>query len=81
MIVSPKLPNLPVGDQFTEVNGLKIKVSPELRTILTQPGSGAKLGVLKEEVFQSASDKVDINGDGALDSQFYLILIPGKEPA
>jgi len=80
VILTPVLPNLPEGDVFTDITELKIKVSPQLRAILTQPGSGAKLGVLSESAFQSESDPVDINGNGSLNDQLYVILIPGATP-
>ena len=80
IISTPPLPLRPAGDQLTAVDHLKIKVSSELKKILTTPGSGAKLGILKEEVFQSKGEAVDINGDGKTDSGLYVILIPGAKP-
>ena len=80
MIYTPKLPNVPVGDLMSEVKGLRIKVTPELKAILTKPGSGAKLGILDEEVLQSEEDAVDLSGDGSLDTKIWLILVPGPTP-
>ena len=80
VISTPPLPLRPAGDQLSLIEHLKIKVSPELRKILITPGSGAKLGLLKEEVFQSKGEAVDLNGDGKTDSGLYIILVPGSKP-
>ncbi|MFZ9595835.1 MAG: S8 family serine peptidase [Bdellovibrionia bacterium] len=80
VILTPKLPHRPLGDQLAQVRDLRLRVSPELRSLLLQPGSGAKLGILSEENFQG-SEPVDINGDGKTNTHFYLIFVPGKTPA
>jgi subtilisin family serine protease len=68
---------LPVADVFKEVKGILL-VTPELKTILTTPGSGAKLGIFAEESFQSSSEAVDINQNGKVDDNLPVLLVPGE---
>jgi subtilisin family serine protease len=78
VLYTPKLPDIPSGDDLIELKDLTIQVSPELKAILTQPGSGAKLGFINEEVFQSKEDAVDLSADGNVNHMFFVIYIPGK---
>ncbi len=81
VIVTPKLPNKPVGDQLVAVKDLRVHVSDELRMLLLSPDSHAKLGVLLEDSLQSKDDVVDVNKNGKLNDKFFTILIPGATPA
>lgn len=81
IIATPKLPALPAGDQLVELKDLQLKVSPEIRKILLDPESHAKLGVFSEKLFSTPNEKIDINGDGATEDDIPMILIPGKTPA
>jgi subtilisin family serine protease len=81
VLVTPKLPYTPAGDGLVEVKDFIIKVSPQLRAILTHPGSGAKLGFVSEEVFQSDDTQVDVNGNASLKDKIFFILIPGATSA
>jgi hypothetical protein len=76
VIKTPILPALPAGDDFTLVQGLKAKVSPELRAILLDPSSGARLGILSEIDLQGGESPVDLAHDGKLNDQFYMIYLP-----
>jgi hypothetical protein len=80
LIVTPKLPDMPAGDTLVTVKDLKLKVSPELKAILTTAGSGAKLGLLMEESLNSEEDPVDLNGNGKSNDKLLVILIPGATP-
>ena len=80
VIVTPKLPNLPAADQFTEVKNLKIKVSAELKKLLLDPSTHARLGVLMEDSLQ-ADEELDLNANGKLDDRLWMILIAGATPA
>ncbi len=80
VLLTPKLPTMPLGDRLVQVNGLKIKVSPELKVLLTNPASKAKLGVLSESAFQSDAEAVDINANGSQDDNLFMILVPGATP-
>lgn len=82
LILTTKLPALPAGDKLTALEKpMLVKVSPELKQILTTPGSGAKLGLLLEESLQAAGEPVDVNRNGKLDDKLPLILIPGETAA
>lgn len=78
VIATPKLPSLPLGDQLSEVKDLKIKVNKELRELLLNANTGAKLGVILEDAFQGDTEPVDINANGKLDDKLYIIYIPGE---
>ncbi len=81
--ITPRLPDLPLGDKLTEVKDLVIQVSDELKKTLTTPGSGAKLGVLLEESINAPEDDgetVDINGNGKVNDKLWAILVPGASP-
>lgn len=56
----------------------EIQVSDELKTILTTPNSGAKLGVLAEASFEKddGSERADINGNGKTDDNLLALLVP-----
>ncbi len=77
VILTPKIPSLPAGDKLQKLENLPIKVSPELKAILTTPGNGAKLGLLLEDSISSEDEKADINGNGNLKDKIPMILIPG----
>lgn len=70
----------PAADAFQTLKDKLILVSPELKTILTNPASGARLGLLSESAFQSASESADINQNGKTDDPIWIILVPGANP-
>jgi hypothetical protein len=76
IIQTPVLPTRPEGDNFITVTNLQATVSPELKQILLDPTSGAKLGVLFEQDLQGGEVPVDLANDGDLNEQFYLIYVP-----
>ncbi|MCM2278171.1 MAG: S8 family serine peptidase [Oligoflexia bacterium] len=80
VIVTPKLPSLPAGDELTMVENVKFKVSPELKAALLAAGPTARLGVLLEESMSSEAEAVDLNGNGKLNDRIFFFLIPGKTP-
>ena len=84
VIVTPKLPTMPVGDIFTEVKGLPIRVSGELKKLLLtssqDPKKGPKLGIFFEESLQGDREKVDINNNGRLNDKLFVLYIPGGTP-
>jgi hypothetical protein len=80
VVVTPRLPARPVGDRLTPINGLKIKVSTELRERLLAAGVNARLAFLNEDSVQSPADAVDINNNGKLDDKLYMILVSGTTP-
>lgn len=84
VIITPSLPNLPEGDRLTEVKDLQIKVSADLKKLLESPNSQAKLGVLTEASLQGRGpngEAVDLNGNGKVTDNLWMILIPGASSA
>lgn len=80
VILTPRLPNLPAGDQFTAVKDLKLLVSAELKKQLLDPASQARLGVLLEDSLQSDDEEIDLNANGKINDRFWMIQIPGATP-
>lgn len=82
VLVTPKLPALPSADAFSEIKDLRVKADPELRKILLNPSSGAKLGFLLEDSLQASGEEVDFNRNGKLDDKLPVIYVPasGNEP-
>lgn len=72
----------PVADTFSRIERKAILVSPELRTLLTTAGNGARLGVISEAAFENADagETVDINANGKTDDLLWVISIPGDTP-
>lgn len=64
----------PVADDFTEITG-QLLVSDELRALLLDPASGAKLGVVLEEQFTSPDEKIDLNQNGKNKDIMYAIVV------
>lgn len=81
VILTPKVPSLPAGDRLTLLKDLKIKVSPELKAILTRPGSGAKFGLLLEDSISAPGELADINRNGKATDKLPVILIPSSNAA
>lgn len=81
IIVTPKLPMLPAADGFSDVQGVEISVSPELKALLLAPGTRARLGALLEESFQSEGEPLDINNNGKSDDQLLVLHVPGDSSA
>lgn len=81
IIVTPPLPGFPAGDQFYDIKELEIKVSQELRALLIDPKTSAKLGILAEKSFASENEKIDLNGNGSTQDEIPIILFPGKTAA
>ena len=79
VIITPSLPNMPMGDTLNTIKDLKIKVSPPLRELLKTAGGNAKFGVLMEASFQG-EEAVDINANGKMDDELPVIFIPGTTP-
>ncbi len=69
---------VPVADDFAHLE-TEMLVSPELATILTTAGNGAKLGVLSEASFASDTEKVDLNQNGKTDDALFLLLVPAGD--
>lgn len=69
----------PTADAFLPLKDKLIFVSPELKTLLTNPASGARLGLLSESAFESASEAADINQNGNTNDPIWIILIPGTK--
>jgi hypothetical protein len=82
VIAAPKLPSLPAGDSFNALSGLQIKVSPDLKAILTAANTTARLGVMLEDDFNGGEESsvVDINGNGSTTDKFFAFLVPGATP-
>jgi hypothetical protein len=80
LVAAPGPGSRPAADGFSKVKQQLILVSPELRSTLLQPTSGAKLGVLLESLFNSADEKVDLNQNGKVNDPLWIILVPGQSP-
>jgi hypothetical protein len=64
----------PRADDLVEKD-LEILVSDELKALLLDPASGAKLAVLTEKQFESDAEKVDINLNGKSDDNLFAIVV------
>jgi subtilisin family serine protease len=75
VILTPGLPASPLGDEFSLIQGREILPSAELRAALLNSEVTVKLGILRESVFQSASDEVDFNQNGKLDDDVLVLFV------
>lgn len=81
VLVTPKLPSRPAGDDFAEVKGLHIKVNEEQKKILLDPTAKVKLGVMLEQAFQAPGDPVDLNANGKVDDKLFVLYVTPKSGA
>ena len=80
LILTPRNPSLPAGDDLKEVSGLRIKVSPELEAQLVA-GADARLGALLEDSLNAEDEAVDLNANGKKNDLLPIILVLGDTPA
>jgi len=80
-IATPRLPNIPAGDALSTATNVKLKVSAELKALLTTTGTSAKLGLFDEDSLQGEGEQVDFNANGKLDDKIPMILVPGATAA
>jgi hypothetical protein len=81
VLVTPRLPARPTASRLSPIADLKIRVSSELRELLLNPATVARLGFINEALFQGEGEAVDVNVNGKATDRFYLILIQGATPA
>ena len=58
-----------------------ILVNAELRTLLTTPGNGVRLGAFDEKIFmgEDRSDQIDLNVNGKTDDLLWMLHVPSED--
>lgn len=70
-----------VADSFSEISELPLRVSDELRSILTSKNNGVRLAILSEKAFgnESAGEFADINANGEVEDALAVLHVPSAD--
>ncbi len=71
--------SLPKPKEFERIKDQLVLVDGELRNILLQPNSPARLGVILEKALSSEREPVDLNRNGSTNDGLWILAVPGQD--